>query len=33
MYKSLKMKIFKRDKKQQVLSRINDRGRISKECG
>ena len=26
MYKSLKMKIFKRDKKQQVLSRINDRG-------
>lgn len=32
MYKSLKMKIFKRDKKQQVLSRINDRGRIVR-CG
>ena len=32
MYKSLQMKIFKRDKKQQVLSRINDRGRIAR-CG
>ncbi len=32
MYKSLKMKIFKRDKKQQVLSRISDRGRIER-CG
>ncbi len=32
MYKSLKMKIFKRDKKQQVLSIINDRVRIE-ICG